>query len=136
MTSTRNRLYVFLTVACVAGYAWLIFNLTVAEKHTWSTCLFKNVTGIPCPACGSTRSVAELLSCNIQDALFINPFGLIIAFGLIVMPLWLLFDLLMRKSTFFKTFQYAEGILRKKVVAIPLIVLVLINWIWNILKGV
>jgi hypothetical protein len=36
-------------------------------------CVFKGLTGIPCPTCGSTRSVAHLAHGDILSALAMNP---------------------------------------------------------------
>ena len=40
-----------------------------------SVCLFRNVTGLPCPFCGSTRSVGHILQGEFSAALFSNPLG-------------------------------------------------------------
>jgi hypothetical protein len=52
-------------------------------------------------------------------------------FGL---PIWIVFDLLFKKESFYKYYQKAEAIMKTKWVAILLIILVIINWIWNIKK--
>jgi Protein of unknown function (DUF2752) len=36
-------------------------------------CVFKGLTGIPCPTCGSTRSVVHLAHGDILSALAMNP---------------------------------------------------------------
>jgi hypothetical protein len=36
-------------------------------------CAFKGVTGVPCPTCGTTRSLIQLSHGNILSALFMNP---------------------------------------------------------------
>jgi hypothetical protein len=40
-----------------------------------SLCLFRNVTGLPCPFCGSTRSVGHILQGEFSAALHSNPLG-------------------------------------------------------------
>ena len=40
-----------------------------------SVCLFRNVTGLPCPFCGSTRSVGHILQGEFSAALYSNPLG-------------------------------------------------------------
>jgi hypothetical protein len=40
-----------------------------------SLCLFRNITGLPCPFCGSTRSVGHILQGEFSAALFSNPLG-------------------------------------------------------------
>lgn len=45
-------------------------------------CLLKSATGIPCPACGFTRSCHVLMSGNSLDAWKYNPFSLVYIAGL------------------------------------------------------
>lgn len=133
---TRNRLYLVLFLALLAGYGYLFWMLSIhAQHHSFSPCLFKNVTGIACPSCGVTRSVLLLLHGNIKQATLLNPLGLITGLLMAVMPFWLLYDMLLNKSSLHLTFRKTEALLRKKQVAIPLIILILINWFWNIHKG-
>ena len=40
-----------------------------------SLCMFRNVTGLPCPFCGSTRSVGNILLGVFNAALYLNPLG-------------------------------------------------------------
>lgn len=90
---------------------------------------------MPCPSCGSTRSVISIVNGKFSDALSINPLGYIIAVIMVLIPLWLLIDVLIKKKSLFKFYIKMETYLKKPQLAIPLIVLVLINWIWNITKG-
>lgn len=134
---TRNKLYVLLSTACIAGYIWLILNYhrSIINSMEPGVCLFKRVTGIPCPSCGSTRSVLSILKGDFADALFCNPFGIIIMAILVLSPLWIIFDLVSQKDTLFQAFNRTELIMRRKWVAVPAILLVILNWIWNIYKG-
>jgi hypothetical protein len=133
----RNKLYLLLLTACVAGYIWLVFTyyriVTLALDP--GVCSFKRATGIPCPSCGSTRSVLSVLNGDIAGALLWNPFGIIIVFILLVSPVWVLFDVLSHRDSLFKFYIRTELFLKRKWIAIPAILLVLLNWIWNIFKG-
>ncbi|MGF1636390.1 MAG: DUF2752 domain-containing protein [Cyclobacteriaceae bacterium] len=95
----------------------------------------KHATNIPCPSCGSTRSVVSLIHGEFIDALLINPLGYIVATIMLMMPIWILIDLVYKKETLYKLYQKMEVYLKKPQFAIPLIVLIIINWIWNITKG-
>ena len=72
---SRNKLYYLLTIACIAGYSWLYFsmNSNQSQQGGFEVCLIKHVTDIPCPSCGSTRSVVSLVQGNFIDALYMNP---------------------------------------------------------------
>lgn len=133
MEVRERKLYILFSIASVAGYSWLAFSLMYNRKHT-GVCIFKTVTGIPCPSCGSTRSVISLLNGDLLPALLYNPFGYIIIAVMIVMPVLLIYDMLFRKKVLYRLYLKSENILRYKAVAIPLIALVILNWIWNIIK--
>ena len=40
-------------------------------------CMFRNITGLPCPFCGTTRSIGHILIGNFDSALRLNPLGYI-----------------------------------------------------------
>lgn len=134
---SRNKLYAILAAACAAGYIWLLvtYYRNVTNESDFGICLFKQVTGIPCPSCGSTRSVLSILKGDLSGGVFWNPFGLIIMAVLIVAPIWMITDLLLKQDSLFRFYNQTEIFLRRKWIAIPAILLVLLNWIWNIYKG-
>lgn len=75
-----------------------------------------------------------LISGDLQKALLINPLGFLIAVVLLVLPFWLFYDLILKKDTFLKFYKDAERFLRRPKIAFLFVSLVLINWIWNIIK--
>jgi len=132
----RNKLYFIIFIACIAGYIWLFYNLLYSTQDNQLTvCLIKNITNIPCPSCGTTRSVISLANGNFMKALMINPIGLLAAITLLLLPLWVITDIVTQQQTLLHTYQKAESLLKKRQYAIPLILFVIINWIWNIIKG-
>ena len=137
MTRDRNKLYSILFIACLAGYIWLYFSITkkITENKSVEICFIKHLTNIPCPSCGSTRSIISLTKGDFIGALNINPIGYLVALIMLVAPVWVLADTIMNKNTLFDLFQKIETLLKRPIIAIPLILLVIINWIWNITKG-
>jgi Protein of unknown function (DUF2752) len=136
MPTSRNKIYLMLSIACVAGYIWLITSLTsTAVQQGINVCFIKRITTIPCPSCGSTRSLLCLLHGDVIQALLINPLGIVIAVIMLLTPVWLLYDFLFKKSSLYMAYQKMERIIRKPTFAIPLIALITLNWIWNITKG-
>ena len=134
---TRRKLYTLILVISSAGYAWLGWNLFSHANHAdehFTVCLFKSLTGIPCPACGATRSILSLLHADILNALLINPLGLVLLATLVVLPIWVLADLRKGENSFFNFYAWAEKKLAQRVIAIPAIILISANWIWNIYK--
>ncbi|MEX2232774.1 MAG: DUF2752 domain-containing protein [Cyclobacteriaceae bacterium] len=131
------RIYWILAILSVAGYAWIGFHLLsngVAETPL-TVCLVKNATCIPCPSCGITRSLLLLISGNIQGAMLMNPLGCVVAFAMLIIPVWILSDVVTRKDTLARSFLWTENKIKtRKAIYIPLVALALLNWGWNILK--
>lgn len=134
----KNKLYLFIVLACFAGYGWLYFSLQhqhEIQNNEFSVCLVKNVTNIPCPSCGTTRAVMEISKGEISKSILFNPFGIIVALIMLICPIWITYDYLSKKDSFYQFYTKSEAILRRKKVYIPLLILVLLNWIWNITKN-
>ncbi len=132
---TKNRLYTLVLAGAALGYGWVAWNDQAAQATLPDVCLFRRVTGIPCPACGSTHAVVQLFHLHFGDALWWNPLGYVIAAAMIIFPVWILTDLLRGSQSFFVRYQKAEMQIRQPKLAIPLVLLVLTEWIWNLLKN-
>lgn len=133
---TKQKLYTLLAIACIAGYIWLAYNLTNAINHNdYGVCLIKETTTVPCPSCGSTRSVLSLIQGDFVSALYWNPIGIILVIILGVTPFWLIIDLVTKKQSVLNFYLGIEQVFQQKKFAIPAIALVLANWVWNIYKG-
>jgi hypothetical protein len=133
---TRNKLYSLLLIACFAGYGYLYYNIENLPSEAFRVCIIKNATGYPCPSCGATRAVSLLLEGNIIESIALNPFGILIAIIMTVFPVWVLTDVIQKKDSFYKAYKKTESLIRKPWLASVLILLVLLNWIWNIYKNV
>ena len=132
---SKRTLYLFASLASVVGLSWVLFNVLAPEgAHTPDLCPFRNVTGLPCPSCGSTHAVLKLLNLDWKGALYDNPLGYVVAAALAVLPAWILYDLVLRKSSFYSFYTRSEAVIRKRWVAVTLILLVTVNWIWSIYK--
>jgi len=136
MTLNRNKLYLILLIACLAGYIWLYFGFKneITENNSVKVCVIKYVTNIPCPSCGSSRSVISLIKGDFISAFKFNPIGYLVAIIMIIAPIWILTDVIKKNKTLFDFYLKTEKYIRKPNIAIPLILLVIINWIWNIVK--
>lgn len=138
MSSSRNKLYNTLTALLAAGYVWVFFTYVTANSvgnDKGSFCLFKHVTNVPCPSCGSTRSVLSLLKGDFIGSWNLNPLGVIVLLIMIITPLWIISDYLFKKENLYLFYKKIEETFNKKRVAIPAIMIILLNWIWNINKG-
>jgi hypothetical protein len=137
MKLDRNKLYSLLCIACLAGYIWLYFNITknITETKSVEVCIIKQLTNIPCPSCGATRSVILLTKGDFIGAFNFNPIGYLVAMMMLITPIWIVVDIIKSTKTLFNFYLKIETYLKKPKIAIPLILLVIINWIWNITKG-
>ena len=131
----KNKLYLFILIACASGYVYLLYNLYYSKSNQFSVCMIKNVSGFPCPSCGTTRAVQLFFKGNFIDSMLMNPFGIIVGSAMLFLPFWIVFDLLSKKQTFYTFYYKMESVLKQKKIAIPLLILVIMNWIWNINKG-
>lgn len=128
-----KKFYFFISGISVAGIVWLILN------HYFSTaipvCIFRKITGIPCPSCGITGTIESFFG-NYDHFMFFNPLGIIVFPVIIIVPLWITADLLSGKESFLSVYRKGENLLRQKRVAIPIIILVLLIWAVNICQYV
>ena len=131
---TKNKLYSLLLIACLAGIGYLFYQIHSPQKELVHVCIIKNVTGYPCPSCGTTRAVVLILEGRIIESILLNPFGILVMIIMTIFPIWILKDVFLKKETFYIWFKRTEAAIRKPWLASILILLVLLNWVWNIYK--
>jgi hypothetical protein len=51
----------------------LLFARVMPIRVIFPGCLFRSITGLPCPTCGATRSVISLAHGDYVNAFFLNP---------------------------------------------------------------
>lgn len=130
----RNKLYLLVIIACFIGALYLSYHLTTAAADAQTVCFIKTVTGYPCPSCGTTRAIVFFSKGEIMASVQQNPFGLVVGFCMLFLPIWIVYDVVFKKATFYQFYLKTESVLRKPKVAVPLIILVILNWIWNLYK--
>ncbi|HSD28768.1 MAG TPA: DUF2752 domain-containing protein [Vicinamibacteria bacterium] len=69
-----------------AGGVWLLR----LDHLPLTFCLFKGLTGLPCPTCGSTRALGHLVALDFAGALRLNPFTTVLA---VLVAAWAIADL-------------------------------------------
>jgi hypothetical protein len=134
---SKNKLYTLILLACFAGYAWLFISeylvYTMPESN-FTVCVFKNVTGYPCPSCGTTRATNYFFRGDLLQSILLNPFGIIVAISMIIAPVWIITDFYRKKNAFYDFYLKIEKVIQQKPIAILLIILVIANWMWNFYK--
>ena len=131
---SRTRFYGVLLVMLAASYAWIAYNSVVRAQQAEgiSICIVRNVTGVPCPGCGTTRSVVHVLHGEILDAVTTNPLGLLAAGALALLPLWIGADLVRGRASLMHAYAVLNQQLARRAVLVVVVVLVLCLWTWNI----
>ncbi|UZD38416.1 DUF2752 domain-containing protein [Capnocytophaga ochracea] len=133
---TTKKFYTFITLLCLACWGWLLSHYVFHGQDIGVTvCAIKNITGYPCPSCGTTRSVEAFFEGHWGEALLTNPLGVLASVLLIITPLWLLYDLCRKKTTLQGAYIKFEQFFKHPYVYIPFFILIVLNWIWNIYKG-
>ena len=118
-----------LLLGLLAGLAVFLFFPSLFERFTF--CWIKEVTGKPCPSCGTTRAAFLLVAGDWRASLHMNPLGLLNSLLYLVVAFWLGTDLIRGRSSFWRfvrrpwpaPFLWVLGIL------------MLGNWWWNLSKG-
>ena len=132
---SQKQLYILLSVLSLAGYVWLGWSFADVSS-TPTVCLFKTVTHLPCPSCGTTRALVMLMKGDIGGSIAFNPLGILLALALVIMPLWVIADILRETDSLLRCYVKAERLLaEKKWISIPAVAILVINWFWSIAKG-
>lgn len=134
------KLNYLILLICTFGYIWIFFNLPNKPSSTINTigfnvCIFKNLTDLPCPSCGTTRAVSSILDGDFYISLKLNPFGIIVTSIILIFPFWIIYDLIFKKSSFEDWFLSLDIYFKKKWILLSFIFIVISNWVWNIYKG-
>ena len=133
----RNSLYSIILTACLAGVTWVVWSHSSHGADAMQPfCIFHEVTGLPCAACGTTRATVHLMHGRLLAALATNPLSLVTTTIMLFAPLWIVFDLATGKSSLLAAYRWMEIKLKQKRYAIPLVLLVVAIWIRNIYNGI
>lgn len=76
--------------ALAAASIWLSFELP------WPTCVFHDLTGLPCLTCGATRCAIALLHGNFTTAWLWNPLAFLALSGVALFDFYALIVLVLR----------------------------------------
>jgi hypothetical protein len=79
------------------------------ELH-WE-CWFRQQFGFPCPTCGMTRSVLLTLHGQFREAAVLNPAGLLLVVGLVLLSVALLFLMFYRQHNT----NLAAGVIHRRI---------------------
>jgi hypothetical protein len=124
-----SRFIYIVSLLVIAGlYLWL---LRPEAALPVDVCLFKHMTGIPCPGCGGIRATKALLSGNFLEALTINPLTVLLHLFILFGLVRIIMDLVRKED---KMIRILTSPLRPVYMWI-LAVLLVSGWIYVILRG-
>lgn len=124
-----RRWYPFILTLLVYGVGCAyIFWYDVIPFHI--PCIFRFITGIPCPGCGMSRAFVFLLHGNLIDALYTNMLSGFLFIFAIALPIWLFIDAYKNENTL----RRCLTIPWKPKYLIATLLIIGISWIWNIIR--
>ena len=92
--------------------------------HIAPSCVFRGMSGLPCPTCGTTRALLSMAKGNFIDAMTMNPLVVVLLTAAIASCLYSFVSLLF--GTRRMTFSLSER--EKDVMRITAVMIVLLNW--------
>ncbi len=97
-------------------------------RYNIPLCTFRRVTGIPCPTCGMTTCFIYMTHFQIKDAIIVSPLGSVVFLFSFLSLLYFIF------TCFFKLpkIKIVMSKREKSIFMIIFVVLLLLNWFYNI----
>jgi hypothetical protein len=120
---------VFAAIGSLAGLAIVTLRL---DRLPLVVCVFKGLTGLPCPTCGSTRAFGRLFRLDLRGALAMNPLATL---GAILIALWALAELLLLLPPRRRTLAIEVAPRVATALRVAVIVAALLNWIYLLAAG-
>ncbi len=99
-----------------------------------TVCPFRNMTGIPCPSCGTTEAIIHITKGEILKAIATNPLVIVASIMLLVFPLWVVIDLIQKRNSFLTFYIKIEKTLKIRAIAVIAILIILTIWALNIYR--
>lgn len=133
--NSHSKPFIGAMVLWVSSVLYLIGSTYWFHQNSFRICPLKQWSGIPCAGCGATRSVLAFFQMDLLSSLYLNPLGFAWGIMLLLLPLLWVIDLLFSKSSLRNFLLWSIELIYKKEVLLILLFLLLLNWGWNIQKG-
>ncbi len=130
MVKNETNRHGLLAVLYCAAMGMALLVVLFFDHIPFPLCPFKLLTGLPCPGCGGLRAANALLRGEILSALYINPLSCLLALFCAILPILYLHDKF-RRTSFVNRILFRPY---SKIATLIIVVLILCNWAWNIVK--
>jgi len=130
---TRNfDLRNFLAIALITGgYAMYLLPQFLKIGGFRGFCMFRSITGIPCPGCGIGRASILITQGELWEAFLTNPLSIPFAFAASAAIIWFAIDLIRKKETLLPLLTQKM----KWPYFIVLLTAIAGVWGWNVVKA-
>ena len=119
-------------MSIVGGYLVLWGSNASSSFFIKPICFFKKVTGIPCPGCGMGRATIELFKGKIFSSFDFNILCIPFTITVLIVLCLLIVDLAKREELVFRCLYFEFKTPYKQI----LLVVIITNWIVNIIRAV
>lgn len=130
-----QKFYSLLSLLFCGGAVLFLFDTPFSPSGAHTLCLFRNISGLPCPGCGMGRGVEHLLHLQFAEAVSFNPLSVFVLPAIVITVCWMTHDIYADSESLFKFYLKCNKYFSANRITTASIALVILSvWIWNIIK--
>lgn len=126
------RFYTFIWGVCLVFFVFVLMN----QMGQTLPCVFKSATGYACAGCGISRAISLAFSGEFLASLQTNPMGIFLLLIAVFCFSLLISDTFTSQKNLYKVYLWFNRKLKNFWVIFFFVLLFVVNWVWNIIKGI
>lgn len=126
------RFYTFIWGVCLVFFVFVLMN----QMGQTLPCVFKSATGYACAGCGISRAISLAFSGEFLASLQTNPLGIFLLLIAVFCFSLLISDTFTSQKNLYKVYLWFNRKLKNFWVIFFFVLLFVVNWAWNIIKGI
>lgn len=126
------RFYTFIWGVCLVFFVFVLMN----QMGQTLPCVFKSATGYACAGCGISRAISLAFSGEFLASLQTNPMGIFLLLIAVFCFSLLISDTFTSQKNLYKVYLWFNRKLKNFWVIFFFVLLFVVNWAWNIIKGI